>query len=377
MKKLTILIAAIALVCFSVPAMAVDWNFYGNARMATFYVSDDFGDGLNEAGTDDSDTDLQWDMQTNSRIGATVKAESISARVELAMKGSDGGDLDVGTRRLVATWDFGAGKLKIGKDYTPTNQFISGQVFDGDAGLLGLGAFYARRPGQIELQFGAFKVALVSNSIDGSSSSGYLTGMEDTATFTFAGDTDRVVPKLELGWGMSFDTWNFNLMGGAQYYSIEDVTSFENPGDTNDVDVTSWVFGGDVGWNFGPGYLKAAASYSQNAGNASWTGGTALWDGDDDTNDALTTQAALVGGFKMSDMLSFEAGFGIRNDAVDGDAGRFRNTTPWGVYVQSVVALAPGVYIIPEVGYYDFDNNAAGGDAGSQLYLGAKWQINF
>ncbi len=41
MKKFTILMAAIALVCFSVPAMAVDWSFYGNARMATFYTSED------------------------------------------------------------------------------------------------------------------------------------------------------------------------------------------------------------------------------------------------------------------------------------------------------------------------------------------------
>jgi hypothetical protein len=378
MKKLTILIAALALVCFSVPAMAVDWNFYGNARMATFYVSDDFGDGENEAGTDDSDTDLQWDMQTNSRIGATVKAESISARVELAMKGSDGGDVDVGTRRMVATWDFGAGKLKIGKDYTPTNQFISGQVFDGDAGLLGLGAFYARRPGQIELQFGAFKVALVSNSTDGGSG-GLLSNM--TADGTGNGDVDRVVPKLELGWGMAFDTWNFNLMGGAQYYSIEDVaTQPAVDNNTEDIDVTSWVFGGDVGWNFGPGYLKAAASYSQNAGNASWTGGSAIWDGDDDTNDTTTAMGSIVGGFKVSDMLSFEGGFGIRADATDGDgdSGTLqRNTTPWAAYVQSVIMLAPGVALIPEVGYYDLDNNATGGDAGSLFYLGAKWQINF
>ena len=44
MKKLTILIAAVALVCFSVPAMAVDWNFYGSARIATFYTSTDGGD---------------------------------------------------------------------------------------------------------------------------------------------------------------------------------------------------------------------------------------------------------------------------------------------------------------------------------------------
>jgi len=77
MKKLTILIAAVALVCFSVPAMAVDWNFYGNARIATYYVSDDYGDGLNPAGTDTKDSELQWNMQGNSRIGANIKAENL------------------------------------------------------------------------------------------------------------------------------------------------------------------------------------------------------------------------------------------------------------------------------------------------------------
>ncbi|MGD1969877.1 MAG: hypothetical protein PVI32_12975, partial [Desulfobacterales bacterium] len=43
MKKIILLIAAIALIAS--PAMAVDWNFYGSARMATFYDSRDFGDG--------------------------------------------------------------------------------------------------------------------------------------------------------------------------------------------------------------------------------------------------------------------------------------------------------------------------------------------
>jgi hypothetical protein len=397
MKKLTILFAAIMLVCFSVPAMAVDWNFYGNARMATFYTSTDFGDGLNPAGTSDDDTDLQWDFQGNSRIGANVKAENISARFELAMKGSNAEDLDVGTRRMFATWDFGAGKLKIGKDYTPVNQFISGQVFGGDNGLLGIGTFYGRRPGQIELQFGAFKIALISNNAE------LISGMADetttmnnattqairqtptgpvafvdpgtTSTKAFQGDVDRVVPKIELGWGMAFDTWNFNLMGGAQYYSIEDVTSFEGTG-TDDVEVTSWVIGGDIGWNFGPGYLKAATSYSENAGNAGWLGGGASWDGDDDTNDTNTFMAALVGGFKLSDMLSFEAGYGYRQDITD--EGVLRDTAPWSVYLQSVIALAPGVFIIPEVGYTDFDDDTeTGDDAGSQFYLGGKWQINF
>jgi hypothetical protein len=398
MKKFTILFAAIMLVCFAVPAMAVDWNFYGNARMATFYESRDFGKGLNAAGTDDKDSQLGWDLQGNSRIGANIKAESVKAQFEFGVN-----EASVSSRRIYGVWDFGAGKLKVGKDYTPVSQFISGQVYDGDLGLLGIGTTYGGRHGQIALQFGGFTIALVN------ANTGLLRGMAsvvDTSSipffdgtntysatasrtvYAFQGDVDSYLPKLEVGWGMAFDTWNFGLMGGAQYYSIEDVRSATD-GKTNDIDVTSWIIGADAGVNFGPGYVKAAVSYGQNIGNAAWSipsgvngrpntyqGGLATWDGDDDTNDTNTAMAALVGGIKVSDMLAFEAGFGYRHDATDG--GFQYDTSPWAAYVQSVITLAPGVYVIPEIGYYDFDDSYVNGqDTGDFFYAGAKWQINF
>jgi hypothetical protein len=403
MKKLTILMAAVALVCFSVPAMAVDWNFYGSARMATFWVSDDFGDGENAAKTDSKDQDLQWDFQGNSRLGANVKAENIKGQIELGLKG-DSGDIDVGTRRAYGVWNFGAGYLKVGKDYTPVTNFISGQVFAVDLGMLGIGNMYGARPGQVAFGFGNFEIALITPKAD------LINGMKDAtstlggsapstfaalpgppyvnpgvkSTRAFKGDPDRILPKIEAKWGMGFDAWNFNLFGGYQYYSIEDVTSFATAGDTDDIDVNSWVVGGDVGFNFGPAFVKGQLSYGSNIGNANWgdpgtqysgQSGLAVWDGDDDVNDTTTLQALLVGGLKVSDMLSFEAGAGYRENITDG--GTERDGKPWGVYVQSVIALAPGVYVVPEVGYFDFDNNAKGEDAGSQFYLGGKWQIDF
>jgi hypothetical protein len=401
MKKFTILFAAIMLVCFAVPAMAIDWNFYGNARMATYYSSRDFGKNLNAAGTDSKDSDTQWDFQGNSRVGATIKAESISGRFEFGVN-----EASVSSRRLYGVWNFGAGTLKVGKDYSPTSQFISGQVYDGDLGLLGIGTSYSSRNGQIALGFGGFEIALVRNTAGllvnmkddtttlaaggvATDSNGLVyTGPASVATAAFKGDVDRIIPKIEAKWGMGFDTWNFNLMGGYQYYSIEDVTSFTKPGSTKDVSVTSWVVGADGGVNFGPGYVKAAVSYGSNIGNAGWSipsgvngrkntyqGGLAVWDGNDDTNDTDTFMGALVAGIKVSDMLSFEGGYGYRKDSTDG--GTQRDTAPWAAYVQSVIALAPGVYVIPEVGYYDFDNDAKGVDAGSEFYLGGKWQINF
>ena len=385
MKKITILMAAVALVCFSVPAMAVDWNFYGNARMATYYTSEDLKDNGPKA------SGMDWDLQSNSRFGANVKADHIKGQVEMGISESN-----VSARRVYGTWNFGAGTLKVGKDYTPVSQFISGQVFDGDLGLLGVGTQYGGRHGQIALGFGGFEIALINpndallsnmeitttGSITVPTGGGSIT-IPATAVTESTGQGKKIIPRIAAKWGMGFDAWNFNVMGGFQYYSIKDVQPLDGGG-TDDVEVTSWTVGADAGFNFGPAYVKGAVSYGQNIGNAGWglpglatsgSGGLAVWDEDDDTNDTDTLMAALVAGMKVSDMLSFEAGLGYRNDATDG--GGPKNTSPMAVYLQSVITLAPGVFIIPEVGYYDYDNNAAGDDAGTLIYGGAKWQINF
>jgi hypothetical protein len=250
MKKLILVIAALALIAS--PALAVDWNFYGSARMATFYNSRDYNNGT-PADLDggggildedfDEDDQMQWDMQTNSRLGATVKAENIRGRFEW---GVDDDGNNVSARRLFGTWNFGAASLKVGKDYTPVSQFISGQAFAGDLGLLGTGTAYSGRNGQIALSFGGFEIAFINN--DG----GLIRNMN-------TGDVDVYLPKVEAGWGMSFDTWNFKVMGGAQWYQIEDAGP-----DTEDVDVTSWIIGADAGVNFGPVSVRAAGSMGQN-----------------------------------------------------------------------------------------------------------------
>ncbi|MGD8725403.1 MAG: hypothetical protein PVG00_15785, partial [Desulfobacterales bacterium] len=74
MKKIILIVAAVALLAS--PALAVDWNFYGSARMATFYVSRDYGDGEGDLsgegtrfnGTQDEDDNVNWELQGNSRL---------------------------------------------------------------------------------------------------------------------------------------------------------------------------------------------------------------------------------------------------------------------------------------------------------------------
>ncbi|MEJ2730490.1 MAG: hypothetical protein P8185_18645 [Deltaproteobacteria bacterium] len=369
MKKLILAIAAVALIAS--PALAVDWNFYGSARMATWYNTRDYNNGtpsdLDNGGYTvsnnfDSDSQVQWDLQGNSRFGATVKAENVSGRFELGLKqGSGGGDFDVGTRRIFGTWDFGAAKLKVGKDYTPVSQFVSGQAFAADAGLLGNGAAYGSRNGQLALSFGGFEIAAITNA------GGKVRNLD-------TGDLDKYLPKMEAKWGMAFDTWNFTVMGGLQYFEIEDAGARKK-----NLNVTSWVIGGDAGVNFGPVYVKGCASYGANWGNAGWSGAVAnaSFNGDDDIKDMTSFQGAGILGFKFTDQLTFEGGFGYSYN--DSDLKGEDNTDVWAGYVQAVVSMAPGVWVIPEVGYYNYgeDFNGNGKDWGTQFYAGAKWQIDF
>jgi hypothetical protein len=48
----------------------------------------------------------------------------------------------------------------------------------------------------------------------------------------------------------------------------------------------------------------------------------------------------------------------------------------WIVNVPAVITLAPGIFFIPEIGYYYMDN-VTGKDQGDQWYVGVKWKIDF
>ena len=105
MKKL---FAVFLVLLLAAPAIAADWSFYGSARVQTFYT-----DRFRSTFTYDSDLDLNHSLQGNSRLGANVKADKVSGKVELALRAQDGGgagpntgDENVRTRLLWGDWNF-------------------------------------------------------------------------------------------------------------------------------------------------------------------------------------------------------------------------------------------------------------------------------
>jgi hypothetical protein len=317
-------------------------------------------------------------FQGNSRLGARVKADKVTGHIELGLGAAgDGGDGAVATRRAYGIWKFSDNaSLKIGKDYSPVSDFISNQMYDSDIGMLGAGVFYGRRPSGLTLILGNFELAALAPSY-GADTGTTSTGVNGTT----GGDPDSYIPRFEASYNLKLGPGYIKPFGGFQYYTVED-TGLGNVTDT--LDVYSWLLGVSTNWNIGAFTIGGQLSYGMNVGAVTgWfngynarTSSLPYLSGGDDVDDVYTTQAALVGALKLTDALRFEAGGGYRNDDAD-DVSGIDKDEMWNAYAHLMITLAPGVYVIPEVGYVDYMDSVTGADQGNEWYAGAKWQIDF
>jgi hypothetical protein len=412
MKKLTIIALVVAITAvFAVQATANEWSLYGNARMATFYTSEDLGLELGRRGSgppfqfftvdnrnaanQNKEKNTIWELNTVSQIGANIKGDRLEARFEFGVT-SDGSGGNVTSRRLYAIWKFAEGwGLKVGKDDTPILFGLSNQVFDNDSNLWRLGNAWGGRQAQIavqgELGPGMLKVALIDQTTN--------------TLNTPNGVVEKLLPKLEASYQYYFtDAMSAHAFGGYQTYDVKYPGAFGLG--TDDFSVDSWVLGAGAKLNFGSFYVNPQVSYYQNGAAADWLGSvylpfskSGLVDefnssfgtnlqlvGSDGVIDAKNLMAMLALGFKPTESLGFEAGVGYVDYKTDSYQGISIKNNYLEYYLQAVFTLAKGIYIVPEVGYRDYGKAKIDTpfyiivpdvDLGSLFYAGAKWQIDF
>jgi hypothetical protein len=341
MKKLTIIALVVAITAvFAVTAMANEWSLYGSARVETFYSSRDLGKSLElvpgttnqffavqdrDIANQDSISDTTWRLQNNSRIGAIVKGDMLMGQFEYgarpAKRDNDAITNFANVRRLYGVWKFTEGwGLKVGKDYTPITFFLSGQVYEADAGLLQVGNAYGARKGQVAVEGtlgpGKLKVALIDPSTS-------TLGTTDSTT-------EKIIPKFEASYQFNLsDAMSFHAFGGYQTYDIKSANLLF--GGTDSRSVNSWMLGLGADMNFGPFFVKPQVSYYQNGAAAGWLGANYLtptkrgfvevFNADFGTAipvDTVSTEvldgnnlmAMLAFGFKPTESLGLEAGVG-------------------------------------------------------------------
>ncbi|WDP85699.1 MAG: hypothetical protein HUN05_11635 [Desulfobacter sp.] len=393
MKKLMVIAALLVYMTGSAWA-AAEWNFYGSARVSTFYS--EYKNNPFIAGTPDTDN-FEMDNNGNARIGANIKvSDTLTARFE---HGAKSGSANI--RILWGEWNFGAGSLGIGKNYTPLLMPYSNQVYnifykeDGDTNMSLFGMLYGKREAQVRLKFGNFQVALVQPRTRvycaptglGSGAPYYL--MLDQSS------TEVKLPNIQAKYKFEFDMGHVNLAAGYQTYDLLDAGE--------SYDVTSWVLALGGRLNVGKAYFKGNVWGGTNVGNladilvsgsitstvasvssgdnldgaglgfARWSDGTMVGFGQParglTDNDALA--GLIVAGYEIRKGLYVEAGYGYTRTELDVVGSEKDDAATW--YVQSTIFLAPGVFITPEVGGLDGKQT---GDP-EIFYAGIKWQINF
>ena len=359
MKKFIVAVAAIAMMAGS--AYAADWNFYGSSRVATFYNN---VEKINPAVATADKKNIAQNLQGNARIGAKVKvSDELSGRFEYGT--------GVNVRLLYGVWNFGAGTFLVGQDYTPLYLPGSNQVYATDNGLGGWGEIYGSRKAQLKLQFGGFEIAAVAPNTKFT---------EDSTVDAFGSTTTEVkLPQFQARYTMSADTWRARAVGGYATFEV----------DPNGVgeDVSSYYLGIGGDLYMGAFTLTAQVHGGVNPGNLIFvdTNGNVTDDDDKDStsgfakfdtttnkvidNEAFGWRATVA--YTFNDMFGLELGYGYMETEYDEPSADSDEVKSY--YLQAPITLAPGVFVIPEVGVVDYNED----EQTETTYFGAKWQINF
>jgi hypothetical protein len=386
MKKLIVILAAIAMVgAFTASAFA-DVELYGSARFRTYYI--DKSKEFSATGYDDAD--LDWNMGWLSRFGANFKSDKLTGKFELDARpgigaaygdtygrpttglsktfGNTGGSSHIGNMRLRHLWgqyDFGSVKLMIGQNFPLYDAPVSGiNFYSGGMQEFGGIGYLLARTNQIRLTFGDLKIAFMSPDT------------RQGALGTYNADVDVNLPRVELRYDMKMDAFAMNFIAGYQTYDVV------NAADSSE-SVDSWVLGWRGQADFGPMYAKLALTYRQNGNNyGAWTHvgakETAAIEGTS-VKDATAFGGVVALGFKINDMVSVEASAGMISAEQDTTLDNDDDAAAYAIAVP--IQLAPGVSITPEFIYQDEkDHTTDGGpsvDDGDATIIGVFWKIDF
>ena len=359
MKKVVIIfLAAVFMLAMYVPVSAADWNIYGSARVQTFWQ--DFDEDVDRAWADT--TQFTHSLNVVSRFGLMVDHGIVGGHFETGVTPTN-----VVTRHLYGTVDMPFGDLLIGQTWTLYGEkcFVSCQTYLADDSMLWFVGYGHRRP-QVRLTIEDFAIALVEPQRVGFGVD------EDGDPIVGANDSEVLLPQVQLGFEKTINDIYLSAVGAFQTYDLYDPAQAWD-GET----LTAWGVTVSAMFNIiDPMYINLAGFYGQNTlhlGDIYSRYGAEI-DGDsiEDTDDY---GGLLAIGTFIND-IEVQAGVGFTESDNDMWAEKDQMMA---YYINANIPISPDgrAFIMPEVGYFDFDDDRAGNDAGSEFYAGLKWQVNF
>ena len=347
MKRILILVFILG---FTTTAWATDWDLYGHVRLGlgNYDLSEDkssgpsndttiSGDGVN----DDGGTALY--METISRVGATVSLpDGVGGGWELGYGSANG----IYTRLFYGSFQLGGATILAGQHYTPINVFYSNSVADdgfwGSDNLLQTGMIYDGRRIMLQVAMAGFTAALIESN---------------TTTIGAYTDVDSTIPKLEVAYSYSNDTFEVKPYLGYQTYTVK------TPGASQQsIDIASSVLGAAAKVKFGKANVGVNVYSATNGGNFGIYHGLAggmdmaqLNAAGTDVEDSSQIGAAIHVGVDLSEKISLGAGYGMVQSEVEGmvTAGVDTEQTVSQFYLNAPIKINDHVSLIPEIGQFD------------------------
>ena len=187
MKKGIIgVVACVAAMALAVPAMALDVTPYGAIRLGTFWTHNQY---YNATGASKSDSDFSLDIMGDSLFGVRAKESNFSAVAELGAYNPKAYSKGLELRLLFGEWDFGNGKLRVGKTPSPY-VYRTQQAWDSDGGMNGYGSLWDGRYANIKLTMNnGFYFTLMQPRVGAqANNTGNVTSSDATAAYSQTGN---------------------------------------------------------------------------------------------------------------------------------------------------------------------------------------------
>ncbi|MBN2033342.1 MAG: porin [Deltaproteobacteria bacterium] len=402
MKKFAIILLALGLVAaFTLPAMA-EIKPYGSMRLGIFWENHDYDNNAYNPGwtNDNDDSGIMMDISDISRFGAKGTVGEIFGHIELGLIGQENAtgytaamdNLEVYTRLIYGTWDFGGGTLTVGQDYTPIT-FISNQegpgIFDDNNvqsydlqnAFIGVGCLWDSRVPQIRLNLDNGLYVMIAQPDDPEPAG---------AGRTAGGDRDANLPKMMVGY--DYKAEGLFISPGLAYQTID--YNDKAVGGSFDDDITAWIAFVKATLDLGAVNFKLAAHYGENLANYAISGRTNPYNGGVNAAaayvkpDYSVEDAECWGGFIQAafpiDPYTLRLGWGYSSSQVDNigdpDGDGLNNTNEdelMGFFVNLKIPITDNFSATPEFDYWDGMKNEENQDDPDHWYLGILWQMDF
>jgi hypothetical protein len=385
MKKLLVLAAAAVFVLgMSAPSWAVaDFDIGASVRLDTGWQFSDHGD-INEVifgtGAEDSQTQFYLSDPGNQRINFKATVGDVMGFVEFGFGGG------VSLRHSYASWDMGGGSsLLFGHTWSIMSFGFTDQRQMGDLANIGFGTLYFGRNPQLRYTYASdvytVKVAIENN--------------DKTTAIGPAGPylAEDVMPMILASVDISpIEMLTLTPSGFYQMYDLTEIL----PNTGGDVDVDAWGVALDGRVSFEMFRISFEGWYGQNLGLPA-----AIFDGRVTMGRPVTIPMGVptpdatfmdiedvdaYGGFIQISVplevaiLNIGGGYQQSDVEVPGP-GWEDDISSASYFINVLYNLTDNFYVQPEVGYFDYGDDAfewaAGNDLGSDIYVGVHFQADF